>query len=183
MTDKNNNQQRQDMEMNRAMIMPPRVRKFALTAHITSSVGWLGAVVGILAHAIAGLTSQDAQIVRSAYLVMELTGWFVLVPLSFASLLTGLIQSLGTAWGLFKHYWVLVKLVLTVLATVILLMYMQTLSHLADAARDATLSVDNLRNSSPLVHAGAALLVLLAAITLSVYKPWGRIRYGRRNPI
>ncbi len=172
MTDKNNNQQRQDMEMNRAMIMPPRVRKFALTAHITSSVGWLGAVVGILAHALAGLTSQDAQIVRSAYLVMELTGWFVLVPLSFASLLTGLIQSLGTAWGLFKHYWVLVKLVLTVLA-----------SHLADAARDATLSVDNLRNSSPLVHAGAALLVLLAAITLSVYKPWGRIRYGRRNPI
>lgn len=68
------------------MTMTPRLRKFALTAHVTSSVGWLGAVAGFLALAVAGLTSQDAQMVGAAYLTMELTTWFVIVPLSLASL-------------------------------------------------------------------------------------------------
>jgi hypothetical protein len=88
------------------MIMPPRLRKFVFTAHVTTTVGWLGAVVVFLALAVVGLTSQDAQTVRGAYLVMAPAAWFVLVPLAFASLLTGIVQSLGTEWGVFRHYWV-----------------------------------------------------------------------------
>ncbi len=87
------------------MTMRPGVRKFALTAHVTSSVGWLGAVAGSMAIAVAAVTSGDPQIVRGAYLTLELTGWYVLVPFAFASLLTGLVQALGTTWGLFRHYW------------------------------------------------------------------------------
>ncbi|MEV6524511.1 hypothetical protein AB0M43_21365 [Longispora sp. NPDC051575] len=105
---------------------------------MTASVGWLGAVAGFLALAIAGLGSQDAQTVRAAHLSMELIGWFVLVPLALASLLTGLIQSMGTEWGLFWHYWVLVKLLITVLATVVLLLYAQTLGYLAGIAAQTT---------------------------------------------
>ena len=164
--------------------MTPRLRKFALTAHVTSSVGWLGAVAGSLALAVAGLTSQDAQTVRAVYLTMELTGWYVLIPLSLASLLTGLVQSLGTTWGLFRHYWVLVKLLINVFATIVLLMYMQTLSYLADVAAETTVSsgdLRGLRDPSPILHAGAALLLLLVATTLAVYKPRGMTRYGRRK--
>jgi hypothetical protein len=113
------------------MTMSPGLRKFALTAHVTSSVGWIGGGIGSLALAVAGLTSRDAQVVRAAYLMLELTGWYVLVPLSLASLLTGLAMSLGTAWGLFRHYWVLIKFLINVFANIVLLMYMQTLSHLA----------------------------------------------------
>jgi len=120
------------------MTMTPRVRKFALTAHVTSSVGWLGAVAGFLALAVVGLASQDAQVVRAAYLVMEPVGWFVLVPLAFASLLTGLVQSLGTTWGLLRHYWVLFKLLINVFATFVLLMYMQTLDRFAAVAAETT---------------------------------------------
>ena len=116
------------------MTMTPRLRKFALTAHVTSSVGWLGSVGAFLALAVAGLTSQDAQMVRAAYLAMELTGWFVIVPLSFASLLTGLVQSLGTEWGLFRHYWVLTKFLITIIATFLLLLHMQPTRHVADVA-------------------------------------------------
>ena len=101
--------------------MTPRLRKVALTAHITFSVGWLGAVVAYLALAIAGLTGDDVSMARAAYLSMELIGWFVIVPFSLASLLTGLVQSLGTQWGLFRHYWILVKFLLTTGATVVLL--------------------------------------------------------------
>jgi hypothetical protein len=79
--------------------MSPAIHKAALTAHIAASVGWLGAVVAFLGLAIVGLVSPDAQTVRGAYLVMEPVGWFVLVPLALASLLTGLVQSLGTTWG------------------------------------------------------------------------------------
>ena len=164
--------------------MTPRLRKFALTAHVTSSVGWLGAVAGFLALAVAGLTSQDAQMVRAADLAMELTGWFVIVPLSLASLLTGLVMSLGTRWGLFRHYWVLAKLLINVFATIVLLMFMQSLSHLAGVAAETTSASADLgvlRSPESVLHSGAALLLLLVATTLAVYKPRGMTRYGRRK--
>jgi hypothetical protein len=166
------------------MTLSPRLRKLALTAHVTSSVGWLGAVAAVLALAVAGLTSEDAETVRAAYLAMEVTGWFVIVPLAFASLATGLVQSLGTTWGLFRHYWVVFKLLINVFATVVLLLYMQTLGDLADIAAETTLSspdLSELRSPSPVLHAGAALLLLLAAAFLGVYKPRGLTPYGLRK--
>ncbi|CAN5711884.1 hypothetical protein BH24ACT20_BH24ACT20_06870 [soil metagenome] len=131
------------------MTMTPRLRKFALTAHVTSSVGWLGAVVAFLGLAVVGLISQDAQTVRGVYLVMEPTAWLVLVPLAFASLLTGLAMSLGTRWGLFRHYWVVFKLVITVFATIVLLIYMETLSLMADLAADLGVVRDDSPSSTP----------------------------------
>jgi hypothetical protein len=163
------------------MTMPPRLRKLVLTAHITTTVGWLGAVVAFLALAVVGLTSQDAQTVRGAYLVMEPAAWLVLVPLAFASLLTGVVQSLGSAWGLFRHYWVLFKLLITVFATVVLLIYMETFGFMAGVATDPSADLGVVRNASPTVHAALALLVLLVATVLAVYKPRGMTRYGRRK--
>jgi hypothetical protein len=65
-------------------------------------------------------------------------------------------------------------------ASVVLLMYTQTLASLADiAAANADLGV--LRSASPVLHAVAGLLLLLAAAALSVYKPRGMTRYGWRK--
>ena len=161
--------------------MSPRLRKFALTVHVTTTVGWLGAVVAFLGLAVVGLTNQDAQTVRGAYLVMEPTAWFVLVPLAFASLLTGIVQSLGTKWGLFRHYWVLFKLLITVFATIVLLIYIETLSLMADLASDPSADLGAVRDDSPLVHTVLALLLLLVATALAVFKPRGMTRYGWRK--
>ena len=60
--------------------MDPRLRLFALTAHVISSVAWLGAVASFLALALAGLMSADPQTSRGAYLAMDLTTRFVIVP-------------------------------------------------------------------------------------------------------
>jgi hypothetical protein len=125
------------------MTMTSDLRKFALTVHVTSSVGLLGSIAVFLALAIAGLASQDAQMMRAAYLAMELTARFVIVPLAFASLLIGLIQSLGTPWGLFRHYWVLAKLLLTVFATIVLLVQMELIGYAARLAAETTLSAPN----------------------------------------
>jgi hypothetical protein len=166
------------------MTTRPGLRKFVLTAHVVSSVGWIGAVTVFLALGVAGLTSQDAQVVRAVYIAMEPAGWSVLVPLSLASLLTGLVQSLGTKWGLFRHYWILMKLLINVFASIILLLYMQTLGYLAGLAAQTTSSggdLGGLRSPSPVIHASVGLLLLLVAATLSVYKPRGVTRYGQRK--
>ena len=166
------------------MIMTPGLRKVALTAHVTFSVGWLGAIVGFLALAIASLTSEDVQLVRASHLAMRLTAWYVIVPFSFASLLTGLVSALGTKWGLFRHYWVLFKFLINLFANVVLLMYMPTLDHFARVAADASLlggDLNMLRDPSGVVHASLALLLLLVATVLGLYKPRGLTPYGRRK--
>ena len=163
--------------------MTPRLRRFALSAHVTFSVGWLGSVVAYLALAIAGLNSPDAQLVRAAYLSMEVIGWFVIVPCSLAALLTGLVQSLGTEWGLFRHYWILVKLLLTLAGTLVLVVHMRAVSRMAGIAAELTVpgAEHGMLRLQLVVHAVGGLLVLLTATALSVYKPWGRTRYARRK--
>ena len=161
--------------------MTPRLRKLALTAHVASSVGWLGAVASFLGLAVVGVTSADAATARGAYLVMGPAARFVLVPFAFASLFTGLVQSLTTPWGLFRHYWVVAKLLITVFATVVLLLYMETFAFMARVAADPTADLGVVRNVSPALHAGAALLLLLVATTLALYKPRGATRFGRRR--
>ena len=163
--------------------MKPGLRKLILTVHITSSVGWLGAVAGFLALAIAALDNKDAQTIRAAYLAMALIARFIIVPLAFASLLSGIIQALGTPWGLFRHYWVLVKLLLTLFATVVLLLKTPLIGYAARQAAAAVFSSANLHAAGRelLVHSAGGLLVLVVVTTLSVYKPWGLTRYGRRK--
>lgn len=165
------------------MTLTPGLRKSVLTAHVTFAVGWLGAVVSFLALAIAGLTSKDAQVVRGVYLAMEVTAWFVILPLSVAPLLTGPILSLGTRWGLFKHYWILIKLLINVLATVLLLVHMQVISRIANAAAETSFSSGDLRDLRVqlMAYAAIALLGLLVATTLAVYKPRGMTPYGWRK--
>jgi len=158
------------------------VRKLALTAHVTSSVGWMGAVACFLALAIAGLAGREDRAVCAAYVAMKVTTWAVIVPLCLASLLTGVMESLLTPWGLFRHYWVVAKLALTTLATVVLLVHTQPIGLLAQAAGHGALGAE-LRSVRVqlLVDAAAALFVLLVATVLAIYKPRGLTGYGWRK--
>ncbi len=163
--------------------MTPSLRKVALIAHIASSVSWLGAVAAFLALSIAGLSSQDAETVRGAYVAMNLIGRFVIVPLSLTALATGFVQALGTEWGLFRHYWVLAKLMLTLLSVVVLIMKIPLMSRAARLASELTLPNTDLRFAGMqlLVHSAGGLLVLLVITTLSVLKPCGLTRYGHQD--
>jgi hypothetical protein len=162
-------------------MMAPGLRRLTFTTHVTSSVGWIGSVLVFLALAVIAMTSHDERTVRGAYLVMAPAAWFVLVPLAHASLLSGIALSLGTAWGLFRHYWVVLKLLITAFATVILLIYMETFGQMAGVAADPVVDLAVVRNASPIVHAILALILLLAATVLGVYKPFGMTDFGRRK--
>jgi hypothetical protein len=160
--------------------MGPGLRRFALTVHLAFSLGWIGAVVAYLVLGSSAVTSKDAPTVRAAWIAMELIGWSAIVPLALGSLLTGLVMSLGTPWGLFRHYWVLITFVLTVFSTAVLLLHMPTVSSMADVAREADgAALGGL--GGDLLHPGVGLLVLLVITVLNVYKPRGLTPYGWRK--
>jgi hypothetical protein len=150
---------------------------------VVSSVGWLGSVGAFLALAVAGSSSGNDQTVQSAYVAMDVMAWFVILPLAFVSLATGLVQALGTQWGLLRHYWVIAKFVLTAVATVVLLFTMGDISSLADIARAGAL-VGNTHEGSQnhlILHSGGGLAVLLLTTILAVFKPRGLTRRGWRK--
>jgi len=166
------------------MTMSPGLRKLALATHLTLSVGWIGAVAAYVALDAAAATSEDAQILRAAYIGMELIARKVIVPLAFASLLTGIVMSLGTKWGLFRHYWVLISFLLTIIAIGVLMVETQTISYLAAVAADPTTSAADLRRlGNTLVHSVGAAGVLVVILVLNLYKPRGLTRYGWRKQL
>lgn len=167
--------------------MTPPVRKLALTAHIVFSIGWFGAASAVLILAVAGFTSENTSVVSAAYVGTELIWRFAILPFSSAALLTGLIQAVGTPWGLFRHYWVLIKFLITLGA--LLLLFLHTHSLLpALLPTDAVASqiAHHHAGMPPRAHlvvaASGTLLLLLATAALSVYKPWGKTPYGRPRP-
>lgn len=162
--------------------MPAGLRKLMLAIHLTASVGWLGAVAGYLALDVTVATSGDASVVGAAWVAMGLIASWAIVPLALASLLTGLVMALGTKWGLFRHWWVLISFLLTVGATGVLFSETRVIATGAAAAADPTTTKDQLLAvPSTLPHSVGGLVVLLAVQVLNVYKPEGLTPYGWRK--
>jgi hypothetical protein len=164
------------------MTLAPAPRKLALAVHLTVSIGWIGAIAAYVALDLASARSSDLQTLRTAYLGMELISRNVIVPLAIASLVTGLVVSLGTKWGLFRHYWVVISLVMTAAAVIVLLVERGVISAYADVAADPSSSADDLRAlASTLPHSIGGMAVLLVVLVLNIYKPAGLTRYGWRR--
>jgi len=160
--------------------MSRRLRKIALAVHLTVSIGWVGAVLAYLGLGVASVNSERESTIRGAWISMELIGWWIIVPLALASLLTGVVMALGTKWGLARYYWVLISFGLTTFATSILLLHMPDVSTMADQARAARGS--ELQGfGGDLFHAGVGLTILLAVLALNIAKPPGLTRYGWRQ--
>ena len=161
------------------MVLSAMARKFLLTLHIICSLGWAGAVAVFVVLDLAALTGEQIELSRLLWLGFQATVWSLLIPLALGSLLTGVVLALGTKWGLICHYWVLLKLVLTLFATVILVLYTHTIDPLAEIAADPVMS--GVQMPSALLHTGGALVVLALATILAVYKPRGMTRYGQKK--
>lgn len=164
--------------------MRPALRKLVLSAHLAVSVGWIGAVAAYLALDVAAVTSSDPQTLRAAYMGMGAIATSVIVPLALASLVSGVVLSLGTKWGLLRHWWVVISLLLTIFATVVLLVETQTVAELAARAADPAADADDLRQlGGTLVHSIGGSVVLLVVLVLNVYKPRGLTPYGWKKQL
>lgn len=164
------------------MTLSPPLRKLVLAVHLTCSVGWLGAVVAYLALDLTVATSEDPGLVRAAWIGMGMVVSSVIVPLALASLATGPVIALGTKWGLFRHWWVLISFVLTVLATLVLLSEAGLVTSMAVLASNPAAPDDLVLGAPPtLVHSIGGLVVLVVIQVLNVYKPQGLTPYGWRK--
>lgn len=157
--------------------LPRPARRAVLVVHVVVSVGWLGLSVCLLALAVAGFTSDSADADAVAYRAMNIFGVWLVMPFALLTLLSGLVLSLGTHWGLARHRWVWTKFWLTLIAgTASLLALRPELAHAA-AAVTAGEQVDGF----PLLFPPSVSLSLYVFMTaLSVLKPWGPTRRGRR---
>jgi len=167
--------------------MKPWLRKLGITVHVALSMGWLGGIAAFLALAIVAL-GHDPLLSRSAFIAMRVVGIGVLVPLSLGALLSGFVQSLGTKWGLIRNYWVLVKLVLTIVATAALLLHQ--FAAINEAATIAAQVSSSVRSAALhqlgvqlLADASVAIVVVLAIAAIAVYKPCGPTGFGQRGRV
>ncbi|MEX1022335.1 MAG: DUF2269 family protein, partial [Dehalococcoidia bacterium] len=152
--------------------MNPAGRRLVLATHLASSVGWIGAALGYLALGITAAATEDVETMRAAWIGMDLIGWLVIVPLAITALLTGIVIALGTPWGLFRHYWVVISLALTAFSVAILILHMPAVRSQADAAREA--APDHvLMLGGDVLHPAVGLAVLFVVMVLNIYKPRG----------
>jgi len=162
------------------MTLRPRLRKATLALHLATSVGWIGGVIAYLALSVTAIKTTDPDTVRSAWLAMEIIGWYALVPLGVAALVTGIAMGAGTRWGLFDHYWVTISLILTSIALAVLVLHMPDVSTTADYTRTAT-DAQLTSLGGDIAHPSIGLAVLLIVHVLNIYKPRGRTRRGQRS--
>jgi hypothetical protein len=127
-----------------------------------------------------GVAAQNVETVRAAWIATELTGWFVIVPLAISALITGILLSVATTWGLMRHYWVVASLALTALSLGVVLLHMRAVCVMAEAVRSSDVA-DVLQLGGEVIHPTLGLVVLTVVTTLNVHKPRGLTPYGTRK--
>lgn len=150
-----------------------RVRAVLLTMHVAMSVGWLGLDSALVALEVTGLGTGDPTERAGMSAAMAVIVAWVLIPVVFCALVSGLVLALSTPWGLVRHWWVLAKCGITAALTAVGLMLMLPRLHEIVAGDGEPVGMQTL------VGRSVALVLLLAATGLSVVKPWGKTPRGR----
>jgi hypothetical protein len=164
----------------------PRTYRFLLTVHLLVSVAWLGIVAAKLMLGIAAVLSDTAVVAMGRFNAMDVLNT-AFPPLAIATVISGVALSLGTKWGLLRHYWVATKLALTVgvIGTAVqlgdgLVRAAMTATTGGSAGGDSILDLATAPTTLLIGLSAAHLAMLVLATVLSVHKPWGRTRLGRR---
>ncbi|KUO16546.1 DUF2269 family protein [Streptomyces dysideae] len=157
-------------------------RRASLVVHVAASASWLGLTLGLLALGITATTTGSAVTVEASVRAMKLFADWLLLPVAFLTLLSGLLLALGTPWGLARHRWVCTKFWLTLATTT------ATVFALRPGANSAVAAVAAVAAGGPLPDPGEVLfgpIVSLSAYVfmtvISVLKPWGLTRRGRAS--
>ncbi|WP_443031891.1 DUF2269 domain-containing protein [Streptomyces sp. CA-210063] len=154
------------------------VRRGFLVVHVAASACWLGLTLGLLALGVTAGTTGSSETVEASVRAMKLFADWLLIPVALLTFGSGLVLSLGTPWGLARHRWVWTKFWLT-LATLT-----ATVFALRPGVNSALTAV---AAGGPLPDAGDVLFGPVVSLTayvfmtaISVLKPWGLTRRGRR---
>jgi len=155
-----------------------RTRRAVLITHIASAGAWLGIDVAMAVVVVTAMTTDDVATRVFCLQALEVfTVWPLLVS-GLVCLLSGVVLGLGSKWGVVRYWWVSVKLVLNLLLTALVLIALRPeVTGLAAQARRWVAGEPVTFDLSNLIYPPTVSpALLLVAMTLSVVKPWGRIR-------
>uniref|UniRef100_UPI001583B09B hypothetical protein n=1 Tax=Candidatus Frankia nodulisporulans TaxID=2060052 RepID=UPI001583B09B len=155
------------------------LRTALLTLHIIVSVGWNG--VAFCQLVLASTAAIDPDLRHPAYELMHVIDRTLDIPLALLTLITGVVLSVKTRWGLLRHWWIVVKLSITVVAVISGGAVIRTLI-VASVKHSATAAAGYPAQTVALVVCGTVMnLLFITATVLSTTKPWGRTPRGRRE--
>ncbi|MEU6002180.1 DUF2269 domain-containing protein [Streptomyces sp. NPDC047197] len=154
-------------------------RRATLVVHVTAAAGWLGLTLGLLALAFAAITTGSAPTTEAAARSMKLFADWLVLPLALLTLLSGLVLSLGTPWGLARHRWVYTKFWLTLATTAASAFALRPGINdtVATVSAGSPLADPTDLIAGPVVSLSAYLFMMV----ISVLKPWGLTRRGQKQ--
>jgi hypothetical protein len=167
--------------------LSPTLRKAMLVLHVISGVGWMGVDIALLVLLISARTTSDPILVASGLNALRMIVPVAVPPLSISSVVTGLILGLGTPWGLLRYWWVLVKLVLSLIMTILVFVALVPGVNSISVLVATGTSADTLRASLGPLLTGllfppiVSFLMLGIATILSIFKPWRRTPWNREH--
>lgn len=160
--------------------LSPGKRKLWVMLHVGLSVSWLGIAVSMVVLSAVGYTTENAGLRHGAYELMHVFDLFIVIPTMMLSILTGLVVSLGSKWGLVKHWWVLLKLVIALSIPAVAIVESQWVQELAARTADPAAEPGG-TGLTLLICMIAFSAALWTATYLSVFKPGGKTRWGKKN--
>ncbi|MEU6544022.1 DUF2269 family protein [Streptomyces sp. NPDC046859] len=154
-------------------------RRGFLVVHVVASAGWLGLTLGLLALGTTAATTGSAAAVEASVRAMKLFADWLLLPLALLTLVSGLVLALGTPWGLARHRWVYTKFWLTLGTTAATAFVLRPAVNAAVAEVAAGGSLPD--TGDVLMGPVVSLSAYVFMTVISVLKPWGLTRRGRRR--
>ncbi|WP_432939158.1 hypothetical protein ACQPXM_28855 [Kribbella sp. CA-253562] len=154
-----------------------KARKLTLVLHLASVGSWIGLDVAMAVLVFTAMGSDDPGTKSLSFPALELVTIWPMTISGLTCLVTGVLLAYGSNYGLTKYWWVVVKLGLNLLlSTLVLIALRPGVEEMADQARQpgAVLKATDLI-FPPIVSP----TLLMVAVVLSVFKPWGRLR--RKN--
>ncbi|MER6995328.1 DUF2269 domain-containing protein [Streptomyces sp. NPDC000410] len=153
-------------------------RQAILVVHVCASAGWLGLSLGLLGLSSAAAASGSPAVAEASYRSMALFANWLMIPIALLTLGSGLVLSLGTPWGLARYRWVWTKFWLTLITTTLTTF---SLRPGVNAAADEAAAGIPVQDPTGLLAAPiVSLSAYLFMTAISVLKPWGMTRRGRR---
>jgi hypothetical protein len=163
--------------MKRLSVKP---KNWLLSVHVASGGIWLGTAICLVLVAIVKGNSGNGDELYGINAALKLLDDWVIIPTAMLSLLTGGLLSWLTIWGVTKHYWVMLKWIMTVTlitaGTIWLGPWLNAMTALSQADRSHALQNPLYVLDYKGVVWGGLLQnsFLVAIVFISVLKPWGR---------
>jgi hypothetical protein len=167
--------------------LTPAARKVVLVVHVISGIGWMGVDIALVVLLITARTTNDALLVISGLTAIRMIVPMVVPPLSLSILVTGLMLGLGSRWGLVRYWWVLVKLLMSIIMTVLVFVSLIpgvnsiTIRFTPDMSAEAVRAGLGTLPTMLLFPPVVSFLMLGFATVLSIFKPWPYTPWSRES--